>query len=81
MRVSMWTRVDARARHLGRSQAALLHVDLGGRSLDAAQLLGLAVGQGLHGGEADVEPCGAVVDSQDVDLEAVVLEAPASCSE
>jgi hypothetical protein len=50
-------------------------VDLG---VDAAELDSLAVCEGVHGIEADVEARGSVVDSEDVDLLALVLEAVAA---
>ena len=50
-------------------------VDLGA---DAAELRALATGEGVHGIEADVEATGGVIDSKDVDLAALVLEAVAA---
>jgi hypothetical protein len=50
-------------------------VDLG---LDAAELSTLATGEGVHGIETNVEARGGVVDGEDVDLAALVLEAVAA---
>jgi len=50
-------------------------VDLG---VDAAELDSLAVCEGVHGIESNVEARGSVVDSEDVDLLALVLEAVAA---
>lgn len=58
-------------------QTAVLGGDGGGLGVDAAELDGVAVGQGVHGLLADVEAVGGGVDAEDEDLVAVVLEAPA----
>lgn len=46
--------------------------------VDAAELDSLAICEGVHGIKANVEARGSVVDSEDVDLLALVLEAVAA---
>ena len=61
-------------------QAAVLGGDLGGLGVDTAELSSLAVGEGVHGIEGDVEASSGVVDGKDVDGLALVLELPASAA-
>jgi hypothetical protein len=61
-------------------QAAGACGDLGGSGIDTAQGDGLAVGQGVHGVQGNVEARGGVVDGQDVDGLAVVGELPAGAA-
>lgn len=52
-------------------------VDLG---VDAAELGGLAVGEVVHGAEAHVDTLAGVVDGEDVDLAALILDAEAAAA-
>lgn len=54
--------------------------DLGGGSIDAAEGDSLAVGEGVHGVEGNVEARGGVVDGEDVNGLAVVGELPAGAA-
>lgn len=60
-------------------QAAGAEADLLRLGLNAAEAAGLAVGEVVHGGEANVEARG-VVDGEDVDGLAVVGELPAGAA-
>jgi hypothetical protein len=60
-----------------RLQTAVAEGNLLDSGLDATQLDGAAVGQIVHGGEANVEASPRVVNSQDVDRLAVVRGRPA----
>lgn len=60
--------------------AAFTGGDLGGGSIDTAELGGLAVGEGVHGVQGNVEATGGVVDGEDVDALAGVLELPAGAA-
>lgn len=57
--------------------STVLDRNLGRLDIDTTQLHGLAAGQLIHGPLANVEARGGVVDSQDVDALAVVLQVPA----
>lgn len=61
-------------------QTALANIDLASSSVNASELVSLAVGEGVHGIEGNVEARGRVVDGEDGDGLAVVLELPAGAA-
>lgn len=57
--------------------ATVAEANLGGGGLDAAELLGLVVGEAVEGSLGDVVAGAGGVNGEDVDAVAVVLELPA----
>lgn len=72
----MHTNRDGTFEHAG-LQTAVADGNLGSGRIDAAEGDSLAVGQGVHGVQSNVEASGSVVNGENVDGLAIVGELPA----